>query len=410
MVTHRSVGVALVTLLVLPLALILACDKVPLLAPTGSVITLLIPDTSNVSLNSEMTINATVIENGTASGGSGTTTTRSGGGTPVQNGTVVTFTTTIGRIEPAEARTSNGAVSVRLITGSTSGTAVVTAYSGGASATKNVRVGTAAVKTVTVTTTPQSLGAAGGTAQVSATVTDEGGNPVGGVPVTFATDKGSINPSTATTDSNGVATATVTTTATAKITATAGTVTSATPATLTVSARGLASFAAAPAATTAGTPVTFTVTPTTGANISNVRIDFGDGTSTNLGAISAAQSVPHTYQSSGTYTATATSSDGSGDSGSLSTSVIVGSLPVTLSVSPNPPTVNSPATLVVAGIGSAQVDHYTWTLDDGTGPFTTSSPQLPHTFTTKGIKNVRVDVFGVGGGKIGTAALSFEVQ
>src|SRR6476620_3297515 len=127
MVTHRSVGVALVSLLVLPLALILACDKVPLLAPTGSVITLLIPDTSNVSLNSEMTINATVIENGAASGGSGATTTRSGGGTPVQNGTLVTFTTTVGRIEPAEARTHNGSVSVRLITGSTSGTAVITA-------------------------------------------------------------------------------------------------------------------------------------------------------------------------------------------------------------------------------------------------------------------------------------------
>jgi adhesin/invasin len=411
MVTHRSVGVALVSLLVLPLALILACDKVPLLAPTGSVITLLIPDTSNVSLNSEMTINATVIENGTASGGSGATTTRSGGGTPVQNGTVVTFTTTIGRIEPSEARTSNGAVSVRLITGSTSGTAVVTAYSGGASATKNINVGTAAVKTVTVTTTPQALGAAGGTAQVSATVTDAGGNPVSGVPVTFATDKGSINPSTATTDANGVATATINTTSTAKITATAGTVTSTTPATLTVNARGLASFSANPNATSAGTPVVFTVTPTTGANVSDVRVNFGDGTGTvSLGAISAAQTVVHTYQSAGNYTATATSSDGTGESGSLSTSVVVGSLPVTLTSSPATPTVNSPATLTVGGIGTAQVDRYVWTFDDGTGPFTTTSPQLTHSFATRGIKNVRVDVFGVGGGKIGTAALTLDVQ
>jgi hypothetical protein len=411
MVTHRSVGVALVSLLVLPLALILACDKVPLLAPTGSVITLLIPDTSNVSLNSEMTIAATVIENGVASGGgTGATTTRSGGGTPVQNGTLVTFTTTVGRIEPAEARTHNGSVSVKLITGNTSGVAVITAYSGGASTTKNINVGTAAVKTVTVTTTPQALGAAGGTAQVSATVTDAGGNPVGGVPVTFATDKGSINPSTATTDSNGVATATINTTSTAKITATAGSVTSATPATLTVNARGLASFSASPNATNAGVPVVFTVTPTTGANISNVRVDFGDGTSANLGAISAAQTVPHTYDSVGTFTATATSSDGTGESGSLSTSVIVGSLAVTLAVSPNPPTVNAPATLTATVPATAQVDHYTWTLDDGTGPFTTTSPQLPHTFTTRGNKNVRVDVFGVGGGKIGTAAVSFAVQ
>jgi hypothetical protein len=72
--------------------------------------------------------------------------------------------------------------------------------------------------------------------------------------------------------------------------------------------------------------------------------------------------------------------------------------------------VNSPVTFTVNGVGSAQVSQYVWTFDDGTGPFTTSSPQLPHTFTTKGVKNVRVDVFGVGGGKIGTAAASVDVQ
>src|SRR6187402_2591556 len=91
MVTQRT---SLLALLALPLALVAACDKVPLLAPT---------------------ISATVIENGQAAGptgtGSGTgtgTTTRTGAGTPVQNGTLITFTTTIGRIEPAEARTHNG--------------------------------------------------------------------------------------------------------------------------------------------------------------------------------------------------------------------------------------------------------------------------------------------------------------
>ena len=48
---------------------------------------------------------------GTPTPGAGTTTTTSNGaGTPVQNGTLVTFTTTIGRIEPSEARTSNGQV------------------------------------------------------------------------------------------------------------------------------------------------------------------------------------------------------------------------------------------------------------------------------------------------------------
>src|SRR5918993_2717894 len=188
MVTQRSAGIALVTLLAFPFALISACDKVPLLAPTGSVITLL-AGTTTVSLNSEITIIATVIENGTAPAGTGTgtgtgttTTTRTGAGTPVQNGTLISFTTTLGRIEPSEARTHNGQVSVRFISGSASGTATITAYSGGASAQlNNLKIGTAAAKTVSVTTTPQSLGVMGGTTQVVATVVDEGGSPIGGV-------------------------------------------------------------------------------------------------------------------------------------------------------------------------------------------------------------------------------------
>ena len=405
----------MLALLVLPFALVAACDKVPLLAPTGSVITLF-PVTTTVSLNSQVDIIATVIENGVASGGSGsgsgatTTTSTSGNGTPVQNGTLVTFTTTIGRIEPSEARTHNGQVTVKLITDGTSGTATITAYSGGASAQiNNLKIGTAAAKTVLVTTTPQALGAAGGTVQVVASVTDDGGNALSGVPVTFATDKGSISPSTASTDAAGNATAALTTTATAKITATAGTVKSA-EATVTVNARSLASFTASPTSAGAGTPITFTVTPAANTNISNVRLEFGDGSSQNLGAISGASTATHAYSAPGNYTATAAATDATGESGSLSTSVIIGSLQVTLSASPASPNVNDPAQFTVSGVSTAQVDHFTWTFDDGTASQTTTGPQLTHTFTSRGAKTVRVDVFGVGGGKIGTATLQLNVQ
>jgi hypothetical protein len=409
MVTHRTAPFAL---LALPLALIAACTKVPLLAPTGSVITLM-PATTTVSLNSEVMIVATVIENGSAPAGTGTgtgtgttTTTRTGAGTPVQNGTVISFTTTIGRIEPSEARTHNGQVTVKLITGGTSGTATITAYSGGASAQiTNLKIGTAAAKTVSVTTIPQSLGASGGSTQVVATGVDEGGSPLGGVPVTFSTDKGSISPSTVTTDGSGNAPATLTTTATAKITAAVGALTG--TATVTVNPRGLTSFAASPSSTNAGVPVTFTVTPSTGANISNVRIDFGDGAFQDLGAIGAATAVSHSYTRPGIYNAIATAS---GDGGSLSTAVSIASLPVTLSASPNPAIVNSPVTFTVGGVGSAQVDHYEWAFDDGTALTRTTSPQLPHVFSSKGIKHVRVDVFGVGGGQLGTAALAMDIN
>jgi Bacterial Ig-like domain (group 1)/PKD domain len=413
MVTQRRILLALLTL---PLALVAACDKVPLLAPTGSVITLL-PATNTVSLNSEVDIIATVIENGQASGttGSGTitgTTSRTGAGTPVQNGTVITFTTTIGRIEPSEARTHNGQVTVKLITAGTSGIATITAYSGGASAQiTNLKIGTAAAKTVSVTTTPQSLGAAGGTVQVTASVSDEGGSPLGGVPVTLSTDKGSISPSTVTTDGSGNATATLTTTATAKITATVGALTGSS--TVSVNARSLSNFNASPSSASAGVPINFTVTPTTGVNLSNVHLDFGDGSGRDLGAITGATTVPYSYTSPGNYTATATARDSSGDSGFLTTSLIIGSLPVTLNASPSPATVSSPVTYTVGGVGSAQVDHYVFTFDDpapGTGPITTTSPQITKIYTSRGLKTVRVDVFGVGGGKIGSAPSVIDVQ
>lgn len=407
MLTHRNIGI-LLSILVLPLALIAACDKVPLLAPTGSVITLQIPDTSSVSLNSEMNITATVIENGVVAGGSGPTVTRSTGGTPVQNGTVVSFTTTLGRIEPSEARTHNGQVTVRLITGSASGSAVITAFSGGASTTKTVSVGTAAVKTISVTTTPQALGASGGSVQVSATVTDTAGGFLSGVPVTFTTDKGTISPSTAVTDANGVAVATLTTNATAKISATAGAIKS-NDATVTVNARGLASFTANPTSAQAGVPIAFTVTPTTGANLSNVRVDFGDGSGTNLGGIGAAATTTHAYPGPGNFTATATATDSFGDSGSLSTNVVIGTLQVTMTASDTTPAINTPTTFTVTGLGTAQVDHFVWTFDDGTPPQTTTSPTFNKTFFTLGPKAVRADVFGVNGGVIGTASIVVNV-
>ena len=408
MVTHRRA--ALFAFLV-PFALVAACDKVPLLAPTGTTITI-IPTATTVANNSQMTIVATVIEHGTTSGGSGTSTsTTSTGGTPVQNGTVVSFTTTLGHIEPAEARTNNGQVAVTLFTDNNSGTPTITAYSGGASATNStIKIGTATVKTVTLSAQPSTLGSSGGSTTLTATVINDQGSPVPGVPVTFSTDNGTLNPQTATTDASGLATATLTTTKTAKVTATSGTVATANPLTVTVNPVSLAGFSASPTAASAGTPITFTVTPASGASIANVRVNYGDGDSDTLGAISAAQTVSHAYSSAGQYTATATATDTAGGSGSLSTTVIIGSLPVTLTASPNPPTAGSPVTLTVGGLGSAQVQQYNWTFDDGTGALTTTSPQLSHTFTSRGLKNVRVDVIGVGGGTLGSASTQVSVQ
>ena len=59
---------------------------------------------------------------------------------------------------------------------------------------------------------------------------------------------------------------------------------------------------------------------------------------------------------------------------------------------------NAPVTFTVSGLGSAQVDRYIFTFDDGTPPRETTSPQTTKSFASKGQKTIRVDVFGVGGG------------
>src|SRR5262245_38944083 len=74
-----------------------SCQRVPLLAPTGSTITLTSSATS-LPINGTTDLIAQVLEQP---------------GTPPQDGTVVTFTTTLGVVEPTDARTTGGRVIVK---------------------------------------------------------------------------------------------------------------------------------------------------------------------------------------------------------------------------------------------------------------------------------------------------------
>lgn len=392
-----------------------ACDKVPLLAPSGTVITLF-PVSSTVPLNSEVEIVATVIEQGTATtppptngDGNGTTpppggtTSTPGAGTPVQNGTVVTFTTTLGRIEPSEARTSNGQVRVKFISGGQSGTAIITAFSGGASGRlENLRVGTAAVERVIVTANPQTLGASGGTAEISARVEDESGLAVVGVPVTFATSAGQISPNPATTDENGIARATLTTTREANVTATVAGQTSE-QLTIGLNPRTGVSIIGPTTTVAAGQPVTFTVNVNAEANIRNVVISYGDGTSDSIGALSGSTTVSHVYQEAGTYRASATASDASGFSEQVSTSVTV--LPaqpptVTLTATNSTPTVGELVQITASVSGAtSSIIRYEWTFGPGADrpSQTTSSNRVSVTWSTAGTKIVTVRVIQAAG-------------
>ena len=344
-----------------------ACKKLPLLAPTGTVINLTVAS-DTAAINSSINIVAVLIENGQQSSGTSTTATTSsttGAGTPVQDGTVVSFTSSIGTIEPSEAKTTNGKVQVVLNTGTTSGTATITAYSGGAKSTAQIKIGTANAKTVTVTATPQNLTSSGGTAVVSARVDDANGNGVAGAPVEFSTTKGSVSPTTATTNASGVATTTLTTTSAADITASVNGITG--KVSVGVSAKATISVSGPTSTVSVSSPAAFSVVVGSTVSVSNVIINYGDGSSKALGALSGTQSVTHYYSQAGILDVSVSATDPDGVVTTAATQVAITGLSMTVSASPTTITRGASVTYTaVVSPSTASIDHYVWDFGDGT--------------------------------------------
>jgi hypothetical protein len=192
-----------------------ACDKAQLVAPTKSTISLSAP-TRVLAAGDSTEVTATVVEQA---------------GTPVPNGTTVRFSASLGRIDPAEAQTRNGAATTTFYATNTSGVARITAVSGAATAASDanvveITIGAAAVNTITLRANPGGVGPNGGTVALIATVVAENGRALPNVVITFNTDQGTLSATTATTNENGEARTSLTTSRQAVVSATAGTKTS----------------------------------------------------------------------------------------------------------------------------------------------------------------------------------------
>lgn len=154
---------ALTLLLGLP-----GCADVAQLAPNGSTITLIanppfVPANGGVSQ-----ISAVVTEPV---------------GTPVPDGTVVQFFSSIGKID-REARTNDGVARVNFISDARSGVANVTAVSGVNTAATDIAIGGAIAQRVIVTADPSRITISRST-HIFALVLDEFGNPVPNIGVIF---------------------------------------------------------------------------------------------------------------------------------------------------------------------------------------------------------------------------------
>lgn len=376
-----------------------SCDKVPLLAPSQSTITLT-TSTTSVPINGVVEVSASVTEPS---------------GTPVQNGTYVTFTSSFGTIEPQEARTTGGRATVQFKAGTQSGKAQIGAFSGASRATAvEILVGGAAAAKVLLRADPQSVPATGGTTTVAATVVDASGNTLSGVPVTFTANAGQLVPGQVVTDVTGEARTTLSTPRTTTVTATAG----GQAGTVEVTATSPAVTITAPANIEAGTPATFTIAPVAAAGsnpIRSVTIDFGDGgTPLVLGQVSGSTPVAKVFARSGVYTVRATVVDTAGITGTSTIVVSVAAqagIAITLAATPNPVSISSPAQSGVvaftATTGGSSLQGYFWSFGDG-GSATTTGNVVTYRYTTPGIYTAKVTVRTTNGSE-GVALLIIRV-
>jgi adhesin/invasin len=352
-----------------------ACDKLPLLAPRESTITLSTASTI-VQANGTTDVRATVLESS---------------GTPVQNGTTVTFTTNLGTLSPVDARTLNGVAMARFVANGQSGTASIKAISGGAaSEALTLTVGAAAANAVSVSANPTRVAASGGPSMITATVTDTSGNPVQGVLVTFSTTAGTLSAASANTDLNGGSVTTLTTNREATVTASVAGKTATVVVGVGVRPTVTVSASAEP---TVGGPTTFTISATPAAGglpIDQLTINFGDGQSSNLGRVSGTGiTVQHIYDEHDTYRVTVTATDLSGESASAATVIVVQPVvTVTLTAKRAGKVVTFTATVSPS---DTVVATYVWDFDDGQSA-TTVTNQVAQEYTLPGLKNVTVTV------------------
>jgi len=362
------------------------CSDSSVVAPSGATLSLSATSTA-LSFDATTTLTAQVL---------------GANGLPV-DGVAVSFATTLGSVQPAEAVARGGIATAMFEAGAVSGTATVTASAAGASTSRplTIAIGVAAVARVTVSASPAAIPFGGGTATITAMVTDAAGNPLATIPVNFTTTAGAVAPASVKTDGKGAAQATLSTTAPAVVTATATRAGadngsgSSVPGTTTVSVapqpRPVVSIAASPNPV-AMAPVTFTlsVTPAPGSSttIENVSIAFGDGNRANMGAVSGANiTAQHVYAAGGTYTVSATAIDSGGGVTTTPTVIAVGQgAPVSVAIAAAAPVRVGTQSLVtlIATIAppTTIIQSYRWDFGDGTQE-TTTAPQVQHLFLNR---------------------------
>jgi len=159
------------------LLLPLGCPEGTPVSPAGSVIRISVSPT-RITKSGTATVTLQVLR---------------GNGNPVNSGTEVRLSTTIGTIDPVVYTNSDGVATATLHGDGRAGTATITAYSGSVDpVTADLAIGSAAAS-IRLQVTPTSVPETGGTLELLALVRDDQGEPLADAAVNFATDAGTLD-------------------------------------------------------------------------------------------------------------------------------------------------------------------------------------------------------------------------
>lgn len=154
-----------------------ACDKASPVAPAGTTITLSVNPT-RINIDGQATATAIV---------------RRDNGSPVNPGTIVNFSTTLGQLDPDDAATDDTGVAETILRGAGQiGTATVTASTGAAAAVSaDLQIGSLA-SSMTLQASPTTIGPSGGEVDLLAVVRDDAGQLLQNLAVNFLTTAGTL--------------------------------------------------------------------------------------------------------------------------------------------------------------------------------------------------------------------------
>ena len=154
-----------------------ACDKASPVAPAGTTITLSVNPT-RINIDGQATVTAIV---------------RRDNGSPVNPGTIVNFSTSLGELDPDDAATDDTGVAETALRGAGQiGTATVTASSGAAAAVSaELQIGSLA-SSMTLQASPTTIGPSGGDIDLLAVVRDDAGQLLENLAINFSTNAGTL--------------------------------------------------------------------------------------------------------------------------------------------------------------------------------------------------------------------------